>query len=129
MFLVFLFSWGCGGFSVNTVEREMTESAGLVKGTGSVRDFKPELSREIESFYASYKDMISKAEQIAATDELVALWAKTAKQYKELDNPIQKVKINISSVANGTSQSAINELIKRAQAGEITLSDRVKISA
>lgn len=51
------------------------------------------------------------------------------RQYKELDNPMQKVKINISSVANGTSQSAINELIKRAQAGEITLSDRVKISA
>ena len=51
------------------------------------------------------------------------------RQYKELDNPMQKVKINISSVANGTSQSAINELIKRAQTGEITLSDRVKISA
>ena len=51
------------------------------------------------------------------------------RQYKELDNPIQKIKINISSVANGTSQSAINELIKRAEAGEITLSDRVKISA
>ena len=51
------------------------------------------------------------------------------RQYKELDNPIQKVKINISSVANGTSQSAINELIKRAEAGEITLSDGVKISA
>ena len=49
------------GFSVNTVEREMAESAGLVKGTSFVRDFKPELSREIESFYASYKDMISKA--------------------------------------------------------------------
>ena len=69
----------------------MTESAGLVKGNGFVRDFKPELSREIESFYASYKDMISKAEQIAATDELVELWAKTAKQYKKLDNPIQKI--------------------------------------
>ena len=51
------------------------------------------------------------------------------RQYRELDNPIHKIKINISRVANGTSQSAINELIKRAQAGEITLSDRVKISA
>ena len=107
----------------------MTESAGLVKGTGFVRDFKPKLSREIESFYASYKDMISKAEQIAATDELVALWAKTAKQYKELDNPIQKVKINISSVASGTTSSGIDEAIKRAENGEITLSDGVKISA
>ena len=107
----------------------MTESAGLVKGTGSVRDFKPNLTKEIESFYASYKDMISKAKQISATDELVALWAKSAKQYKELDNPIQKVKINISSVANGTSQSAINELIKITEVGEKTLSDRVKISA
>ena len=107
----------------------MAESAGLVKGTGFVRDFKPKLSMEIESFYASYKDMISKAEQISATDELVGLWAKTAKEYKEIDSPIQKAKINISSVANGTSQSAINELIKRAEAGEITLSDGVKISA
>ena len=70
----------------------MTESAGLVKGTGFVRDFKPELSKEIESFYASYKDMTSKAEQISATDELVALWAKTAKQYKKLDNPNTKSK-------------------------------------
>ena len=66
----------------------MAESAGLVKGTGFVRDFKPELSKEIESFYALYKDMTSKAEQIADTDELVGLWAKSAKQYKELDNPI-----------------------------------------
>ena len=107
----------------------MAESAGLVKDTGFVGDFKPELSKEIESFYVSYQDMTSKAEQISATDELVGLWAKTAKQYKKLDNPIQKVKINISSVASGTSQSAINELIKRARAGEITLSDRVKISA
>ena len=129
MFLVFLFSWGCGGFSVNTVEREMTESAGLVKGTGFVRDFKPELSKEIGEFYAKYKGLESKAEQISATNELVGLWAKTAKQYKELDNPIQKVKINISSVANGTSQSAINELIKITEVGEKTLSDRVKISA
>ena len=84
---------GCGGFSVNTVEREMTESARLVKGTGLIRDFKPELSKEIESFYTLYKELTSKVEQIAATDELVGLWAKTAKQYKELDNPIQKVSV------------------------------------
>ena len=116
-------------FSVNTIEREMAESAGLVKGTGFVRDFKPNLSKEIGEFYDKYKGLESKAEQIAATDELVALWAKTAKQYKELDNPIQKVKINISSVANGTSSSGIDEVIKRAEAGEITLSDGVKISA
>ena len=107
----------------------MAESAGLVKGRGFVRDFKPELSKEIGEFYAKYKGFKSKAEQISATDELVALWAKSAKQYKKLDNPIQKVKINISSVANETTQSAINELIKRAEAGEITLSDGVKISA
>ena len=71
----------------------MTESAGLVKGIGFVRNFKPELSKEIESFYASYKDMTSKAEQIAATDKLVELLAKSTKQYKELDNPIQKVSV------------------------------------
>ena len=116
-------------FSVNTIEREMAESAGLVKGTGFVRDFKPNLSKQIEGFYTKYKELESKAEQIAATDELVGLWAKTAKQYKEIDNPIQKAKINISSVASGTTSSGINEAIKRAEAGEITLSDGVKISA
>ena len=116
-------------FSVNTIEREMAESAGLVKGTGFVRDFKPNLSKEIEGFYTKYKELESKAEQIAATDELVGLWAKTAKQYKEIDNPIQKVKINISSVASNTTSSGINEAIKRAEAREITLSDGVKISA
>ena len=93
MLLVFLVSWGCGDFSVNMVEREMAESAGLVKGIGFVRNFKPELSKEIESFYASYKDMTSKAEQISATDELVELLAKSAKQYKKLDNPMQKVSV------------------------------------
>ena len=116
-------------FSVNTIEREMAESAGLVKGTGFVRDFKPNLSKEIEGFYTKYKELESKAEQIAATDELVGLWAKTAKQYKEIDNPIQKVKINISSVASNTTSSGIDEAIKRAEAGEIALSDGVKISA
>ncbi|MDD0845826.1 hypothetical protein PTQ33_01665 [Campylobacter sp. 50012-21] len=70
----------------------MAESAGLVKGTGFARDFKPGLSKEIESFYTLYKELTSKAEQISATDELVELWA-NAKQYKELDNPIQKVSV------------------------------------
>ena len=49
---------------------------------------------------------------MAFTGTLVNLWAKTAKEYKEIQNPIQKAKINISSVASNTSQSAINELIK-----------------
>ena len=53
---------------------------------------------------------------MAFTETLVNLWAKTAKQYKELDNPIQKVKINISSVTSDTTSSAINEAIKRAEA-------------
>ena len=48
---------GCGGFSVNTVEREMAESAGLIKDTGFVRDFKPGLSKEIGEFYAKYKGL------------------------------------------------------------------------
>ena len=66
---------------------------------------------------------------MAFAETLVNLWAKTAKEYNEIDNPIQKVKINISSVASGTTSSGIDEAIKRAQAGEITLSDGVKISA
>lgn len=75
----FGFSWGCGGFSVNTAEREMAESAGLVKDTGFVRDFKPGLSKNIGEFYAKYKGLESKAEQIAATDEPVELLAKSTK--------------------------------------------------
>ena len=46
-----------GGVSLNTVEREMAKSAGLVKGTGFVRDFKPGLSKEIGEFYAKYKGL------------------------------------------------------------------------
>ena len=45
------------GFYRNTAEREMAESAGLVKGTGFVRNFKPELSKEIGEFYAKYKGL------------------------------------------------------------------------
>ena len=44
-------------FSVDTVEREMAESAGLVKETGFVRDFKPGLSKDIGEFYAKYKGL------------------------------------------------------------------------
>ena len=73
--------------------------------------------------------MVAFSWYMAFAETLVNLWAKTAKEYKEIQNPIQKAKINISSVASNTSQSAINELIKRAEAGEITLSDGVKISA
>ena len=60
----------------------MAESAGLVKDTGFVRDFKPELSKEIESFYTLYKELTSKAEQISATDELVALWQRVLSSIK-----------------------------------------------
>lgn len=48
---------GCGGFSVNTIAREMAESAGLVRGTGFVREFKPNLSKDIGEFYAKYKGL------------------------------------------------------------------------
>ena len=48
VFGFWFFFWG--GVSVNMVEREMAESAGLVKGTGFVRDFKPKLSRKLKAF-------------------------------------------------------------------------------
>ena len=54
--MVFFF-WGAGGVSLNTVEREMAESAGLLKDTGFVRDFKPGLSKDIGEFYAKYKGL------------------------------------------------------------------------
>lgn len=75
--------------------------------------------------YQDLRETLMKYPVLKARNEIIFDF----RQYKELDNPIQKIKINISSVSSGTTQSAINELIKRAQAGEIALSDRVKISA
>ena len=115
---------------MDTIQRKILDDTdGIIKGTGFVRNFNLSLNDEIKNAYESYKALNTKQQQLNNVETLVNLWAKTAKQYKELDNSIQKVKINISSVASNTSQSAINELIKRAQAEEITLSDGVKISA
>lgn len=117
-------------FSVDTIQRNILDDTdGIIKGTGFVRNFNLSLNDEIKNAYESYKALNTKQQQLSNVETLVNLWAKTAKQYKELDNPIQKAKINISSVASGTTSSGINEAIKRAEAREITLSDGVKISA
>ena len=117
-------------FSVDTIQRNILDDTdGIIKGTGFVRNFNLSLNDEIKNAYESYKTLNTKQQQLSNVETLVNLWAKTAKQYKELDNPIQKAKINISSVASGTTSSGIDEAIKRAEAGEITLSDGVKISA
>ena len=117
-------------FSVDTIQRNILDDTdGIIKGTGFVRNFNLSLNDEIKNAYESYKALNTKQQQLSNVETLVNLWAKTAKQYKELDNPIQKVKINISSVASGTTSSGIDEAIKRAENGEITLSDGVKISA
>ena len=117
-------------FSVDTIQRNILDDTdGIIKGTGFVRNFNLSLSDEIKNAYESYKALNTKQQQLSNVETLVNLWAKTAKQYKELDNPIQKAKINISSVASGTTSSGIDEAIKRAEAREITLSDGVKISA
>ena len=123
-------------FSVDTIQRKILDDTdGIIKGTGFVRNFNLSLNDEIKNAYESYKTLNTKAllsskeQQLSNVETLVNLWAKTAKQYKELDNPIQKVKINISSVRSDTTSSAIDEAIKRAENGEITLSDGVKISA
>ena len=117
-------------FSVDTIQRNILDDTdGIIKGTGFVRNFNLSLNDEIKNAYESYKTLNTKQQQLSNVETLVNLWAKTAKQYKEIDNPIQKAKINISSVASGTTSSGINEAIKRAEAREITLSDGVKISA
>ena len=117
-------------FSVDTIQRKILDDTdGIIKGTGFVRNFNLSLNDEIKNAYESYKTLNTKQQQLSNVETLVNLWAKTAKEYNEIDNPIQKVKINISSVASGTTSSGIDEAIKRAQAGEITLSDGVKISA
>ena len=123
-------------FSVDTIQRKILDDTdGIIKGTGFVRNFNLSLNDEIKNAYESYKTLNTKAllsskeQQLSNVETLVNLWAKTAKEYNEIDNPIQKVKINISSVASGTTSSGIDEAIKRAEAVEITLSDGVKISA
>lgn len=117
-------------FSVDTIQRNILDDTdGIIKGTGFVRNFNLSLNDEIKNAYESYKTLNTKQQQLSNVETLVNLWAKTAKEYNEIQNPIQKAKINISSVASGTTSSGINEAIKRAEAGEITLGDGVKISA
>ena len=113
-------------FSVDTIQRKILDDTdGIIKGTGFVRNFNLSLNDEIKNAYESYKALNTKQQQLSNVETLVNLWAKTAKQYKELDNPIQKVKINISSVRSDTTSSAINEAIKRAKNNEITISDEI----
>ena len=113
-------------FSVDTIQRNILDDTdGIIKGTGFVRNFNLSLNDEIKNAYESYKTLNTKQQQLSNVETLVNLWAKTAKQYKEIDNPIQKAKINISSVASGTTSSGINEAIKRANNNEITINDEI----
>ena len=113
-------------FSVDTIQRNILDDTdGIIKGTGFVRNFNLSLNDEIKNAYESYKALNTKQQQLSNVETLVNLWAKTAKQYKEIDNPIQKVKINISSVASNTTSSGINEAIKRANNNEITINDEI----
>ena len=113
-------------FSVDTIQRKILDDTdGIIKGTGFVRNFNLSLNDEIKNAYESYKALNTKQEQLSNVETLVNLWAKTAKQYKELDNPIQKVKINISSVRSDTTSSGVEEAIKRANNNEITISDEI----
>ena len=113
-------------FSVDTIQRNILDDTdGIIKGTGFVRNFNLSLNDEIKNAYESYKTLNTKQQQLSNVETLVNLWAKTAKQYKEIDNPIQKVKINISSVASNTTSSGINEAIKRANNNEITINDEI----
>nr|WP_321431417.1 calcium-binding protein [uncultured Campylobacter sp.] len=113
-------------FSVDTIQRKILDDTdGIIKGTGFVRNFNLSLNDEIKNAYESYKALNTKEQQLNNVETLVNLWAKTAKQYKELDNPIQKVKINISSVRSDTTSSGVEEAIKRANNNEITISDEI----
>ena len=111
---------------MDTIQRKILDDTdGIIKGTGFVRNFNLSLNDEIKNAYESYKALNTKEQQLNNVEILVNLWAKTAKQYKEIDNPIQKVKINISSVASDTTSSGIDEAIKRANNNEITISDEI----
>ena len=113
-------------FSVDTIQRNILDDTdGIIKGTGFVRNFNLSLNDEIKNAYESYKALNTKQQQLSNVETLVNLWAKTAKQYNEIQNPIQKAKINISSVASGTTSSGINEAIKRANNNEITINDEI----
>ena len=114
-------------FSVNTIERNMLDSKdiGIMKGTGFVKDFDPTLSTELQNAYEEYKNLSTKEEQLQAISNIVNLWAKTSSQYNELNEPMQKININVASVASGTLSSGINEMINRANAGQISISQSV----
>ena len=113
-------------FSVDTIQRNILDDTdGIIKGTGFVRNFNLSLNDEIKNAYESYKTLNTKQQQLSNVETLVNLWAKTAKQYNEIQNPIQKAKINISSVASGTTSSGIDEAIKRANNNEITINDEI----
>lgn len=111
---------------MDTIQRNILDDTdGIIKGTGFVRNFNLSLNDEIKNAYESYKTLNTKQQQLSNVETLVNLWAKTAKEYNEIQNPIQKAKINISLVASGTTSSGINEAIKRANNNEITINDEI----
>ena len=75
-------------FSVNTVEREMAESAGLIKGTGFVRDLADALVLSANSdnalvdIYNEFASLDEKQKQLKILPKLVNEWAKQANTIK-----------------------------------------------
>ena len=106
-------------FSVNTVEREMAESAGLIKGTGFVRDLADALVLSANSdnalvdIYNEFASLDEKQKQLKILPKLVNEWAKTSKHYKSINDDesfLQQNKINIVNIRSDVSTSYVNSL-------------------
>lgn len=106
-------------FSVNTVEREMAESAGLIKGTGFVRDLADALVLSANSdnalvdIYNEFASLDEKQKQLKILPKLVNEWAKTNKHYKSINDDesfLQQNKINIVNIRSDVSTSYVNSL-------------------
>ncbi|MCI7023118.1 MAG: hypothetical protein MR964_02630 [Campylobacter sp.] len=107
------------GFSVNTVEREIAESAGLVKGTGFIRDLADALVLSANSdnalvdIYNEFASLDEKQKQLKILPKLVNEWAKTSKHYKSINDDesfLQQNKINIVNIRSDVSTSYVNSL-------------------
>ena len=106
-------------FSVNTVEREMAESAGLIKGTGFIRDLADALVLSANSdnalvdIYNEFASLDEKQKQLKILPKLVNEWAKTSKHYKSINDDesfLQQNKINIVNIRSDVSTSYVNSL-------------------
>ena len=97
----------------------MAESAGLIKGTGFVRDLADALVLSANSdnalvdLYTEFASLDENQKQLKILPKLVNEWAKTSKHYKSINDDesfLQQNKINIVNIRSDVSTSYVNSL-------------------